>query len=1005
MNIKRVKKLSQAGMLFFAALFIFSQVSHVESTDVTYWAEVMIEGNKTLNVASLLPDLIGVLDPTSGVTIINAEIAAECEIIGRNTTCWCGTGYVWSNNVCDNVNACCNAAVCVANISDFTPLCLPKVNVSLIGTMTGSASTLPLNIEPAFRVLNAFNAFNGTGSVLTGLNTYQHNFTVTLFSVFSTAKVQGIVSTLLTNATFYSLNLKTLGMVYIEAPEEKLCYNARQQLNCTCIEQMDSCMWQMTRDSESPMTLGPGSQVMLSDVCTTTSTVTLLSTNGFWSGTYSCLFTTKNIAHMALAPISIALLPEVINVTATAPTADCTSTPTATIVLNCTIETSIETYTAKLKIGAEEQVPTTQVSNGIIMYTASFSIDCAAATKPRSYDASCTLENTRSQLRNRTIKLPVIYPGDGFCAQEVIADRTWPKTKDNETATLFCTEVGKQGMYTRKCNGNTWAEEISLCVKAVLNTITSQASDFEKGLGATQEIASYIFESLRNNTAEEGGNGIGDVQAAVSVFKTMKSASANMPLGENLVENFLESASSMLNISWDVGDPQVTNSLATQYLASVENLMYSIRINNSNGYNSSNIQLGICKAGSSCNQSVFNVEVGLNATADLVKTMGIQNLAERMPKVGFENALFPSIVVSTTAENRSSSAVNIKMAFQTEESGDMHCVFWNVTEERWSTDGCEYVKSATGTAYCECNHLTSFAMLMSKFAVSLPFMDQLTYIGLGVSICSLIVYIIIEALVWKTVVKSSLSHFRHTALINISMCLLLADICFLASAFPSILSETACLILVVAKHYFFLAMFFWMLSLSIMLAYQLIFVFSHISKKVYMIIGYTLGYVCPTLTVAATYVYYDQTKQVEYFSTKTCWLTYQSAMVGSIYAFLFPVGFIVFANMCSMVVVIATVLKPSGAEADKKADKEAAKAVIKVVLFLTPVFGGTWVLGFLVFIMDDFTQFTTILVQYAFTIVNSLQGFFILLTGCFAEKRVRDEILRIIMGKPAKDGK
>lgn len=46
------------------------------SIDVTHWAEVMIEGNKTLNVADSLPGLIGTPLDTTGVTITNAEIAA-----------------------------------------------------------------------------------------------------------------------------------------------------------------------------------------------------------------------------------------------------------------------------------------------------------------------------------------------------------------------------------------------------------------------------------------------------------------------------------------------------------------------------------------------------------------------------------------------------------------------------------------------------------------------------------------------------------------------------------------------------------------------------------------------------------------------------------------------------------------------------------------------------------------------------------------------------------------
>ncbi|KTG43308.1 hypothetical protein cypCar_00025928 [Cyprinus carpio] len=972
-------------------IYNFTMCMFSASAEVTQWAEIMIEGNKTLDVAVHLPGLIGTLLDTTGVTITDAEIAAECEIIGQNSTCWCGPDYVWSNLVCDNVNKCCNVDKCVANVSYYTPLCLPKVNVSLIGVLTGSSPDVQTLLLNAFNVLNAFNSLTMQGSLYTGISTYAHNFTVSLSSVFSTLKVQSIISTLLTNRTIYSLSVKSLGMVYMEAPTGKVCYNSRQQLNCTSIEAMSKCVWQMSRDDEATLTLGPGSEVQLSDTCTELSTVTLLKTNGFWSGTYICLFVTGNIAHMAMAPIQIALLPEVINVTSNPQTADCSASSSTKVSILCSIENSTETYKAMLKLGPAEIAPLKEENNGIIKYTADFTVDCQAEGKPSSLEASCTLENSLNQLRNRTIRVPIIYPSDLFCAEEEIQGRKWPKTKNNETAIIDCTATGRQGLMKRKCTGKTWGEELSLCVKVVLNSVASQAKDFEKGLGATQEGAQFIFQSLKNNTAEDDENTFGDVKTAVSVFETMNKASVNMALGENLLADFIDSASSMLNVTWEVGDKEESSSLASQYLSSVEGLVKSIRINASEGYNSSNIQLQICRNGSSCNKTVFNVDVELNATADMVKTVGLQSLANRLPNLGYEGASFPSIVVSSTVENNTQPSVNIRMAFPNEvdSKATMTCVFWNVTEQRWSNEGCEYVKGPGNLAYCECNHLTSFSMLMSKHAVSMPFLDQLTYVGLGVSICSLIVYIIIECLVWSAVVKSNLSHFRHTALLNISLCLLLADCSFLASSFPSILNETLCLVLVVAKHYFFLAMFFWMLCLSIMLVHQLIFVFSHTGKKVYMILGFTIGYVCPTVTVAVTYVYYDLASDIPYYSSKTCWLTYKSAMQGSIHAFLFPVGTIILVNLFSMMVVIATVLKPSGAESNKKGDKEAMKSIIKVVIFLTPVFGGTWILGLFVFLMDDFTQFITYVVHYSFTIVNSLQ--------------VRDEILRIVLGKSGKD--
>ena len=40
------------------------------------------------------------------------------------------------------------------------------------------------------------------------------------------------------------------------------------------------------------------------------------------------------------------------------------------------------------------------------------------------------------------------------------------------------------------------------------------------------------------------------------------------------------------------------------------------------------------------------------------------------------------------------------------------CVFFDVVTNDWSSDGCRVASSADGIVSCECNHLTSFAVLM-----------------------------------------------------------------------------------------------------------------------------------------------------------------------------------------------------------------------------------------------------------------------------------------------------
>lgn len=52
----------------------------------------------------------------------------ECRIIGDETTCWCASGHIWPDTVIQDFQGCLNKIECVANISHYTPLCIPKVS-------------------------------------------------------------------------------------------------------------------------------------------------------------------------------------------------------------------------------------------------------------------------------------------------------------------------------------------------------------------------------------------------------------------------------------------------------------------------------------------------------------------------------------------------------------------------------------------------------------------------------------------------------------------------------------------------------------------------------------------------------------------------------------------------------------------------------------------------------------------------------------------------------------
>ncbi|KAK7152587.1 hypothetical protein R3I93_010723 [Phoxinus phoxinus] len=92
------------------------------------------------------------------------------------------------------------------------------------------------------------------------------------------------------------------------------------------------------------------------------------------------------------------------------------------------------------------------------------------------------------------------------------------------------------------------------------------------------------------------------------------------------------------------------------------------------------------------------------------------------------------------------------------------------------------------------------------------------------------------------------------------------------------------------------------------------------------------------------------------------------------------------------------IVTPTVSEAKARDEKDVAKSMIKTIVFLSPVLGITWIFGF--FIMElDLTDYPLPqIVNYTFTILNSLQGFFILLTNCVGEKKVRDALRKRFRG-------
>lgn len=387
-----------------------------------------------------------------------------------------------------------------------------------------------------------------------------------------------------------------------------------------------------------------------------------------------------------------------------------------------------------------------------------------------------------------------------------------------------------------------------------------------------------------------------------------------------------------------------------------------------------NIEVDTCSGTEICTNTVFNAEVNVITSGNgLVKTAGFQNLQNYLPNTTNDSAINSIIVSTTTTDTKANPleiTINFDLIVQRPQDVPLQCVSWGFNESQWSQDGCKWGGSSN-PGVCICSHLTSFAILMSKIPLEIPYIDEITYAGLSVSVASLIISLVVEMIVWNSVVKTNTLYLRHTAHVNISLCLLVADVCFLASSVPEKISEIWCRISALLKHFCYLAMFFWMLSLSTTLLHQAVFLFHKVSKKTYLRFSLVLGYVCPFLIVFITFL--TNNGGDTYFSKKTCWLVYSGLLKGSIYTFILPAGIIVFINLFSMVVVIMKLLDHKSTNKSHDNEMRAAKTVLRSVILLTPIFGLPWIFGFATFSLDLTAGAVTLAVNYAFVLLNATQ--------------------------------
>lgn len=337
------------------------------------------------------------------------------------------------------------------------------------------------------------------------------------------------------------------------------------------------------------------------------------------------------------------------------------------------------------------------------------------------------------------------------------------------------------------------------------------------------------------------------------------------------------------------------------------------------------------------------------------------------PGLGDSHSATPGrvLAISVTAGGQACTQGQVLMDFG-DSVNPTHCVFWDYDlfqgHGGWSDEGC-HVQAAG--APCMCEHLTAFSVLMSPHgAPGGPVLELLSRVGLAASIAALLLCLCVYRLVWRSVARNKVAYLRHMALLNLVLCLLAADSCFLATSLrPPQPRSTICLAAAFFCHFLYLATFFWMLAQALMLAHQLLFVFQQLSKQRTLSLMVVLGYLCPLgLAGVALGLYLPRG---QYLREGVCWLDGEGV---AIYTFVGPVLTIVGVNGLVLAMVVLKLLRPSLSEGPQVEKHQALLAVLKALLILTPIFGLTWGLG-----LATLLEKVSTVPHYIFTILNTSQ--------------------------------
>ncbi|NXH12743.1 CELR1 protein, partial [Bucco capensis] len=301
---------------------------------------------------------------------------------------------------------------------------------------------------------------------------------------------------------------------------------------------------------------------------------------------------------------------------------------------------------------------------------------------------------------------------------------------------------------------------------------------------------------------------------------------------------------------------------------------------------------------------------------------------------------------------------------ETEERTKPVCVFWNHSitiggTGAWSSRGCELFSRNQSHIACQCNHITSFAVLMDISKREVGDVKLIFFEGFMYLFC--------------------LNLFLTLAF-SCSEELVPQQVLMIQKSNSSFSLQFVCTVIAILLHYFYMSTFAWMFVEQLHIYRMLTEVrninFGHM--RFYYVVGWGIPAIITGLAVGLD--------PQGYGNPDFCWLSVHDTLIWS---FAGPIVIVVVINT----VIFILAMRASCRRRQRSFEKTGVVSVLRTAFLLLLLISATWLLG-LMAVNSDVMTF-----HYLFAIFSCLQGLFIFFFHCVFNKEVRKHLKNTLTGK------